>query len=218
MQQVPIAQQRDRLAQMLASFPADNVVDFTANTTSGQPTLASVSSTLGLQLGMTVTGAGIPSATTIIGLSSSSPQVTLSNNATATADTVALVAENTGGSAEVHLYSAAYAGGLDPTPASFTEATFTGYSEQALGEGSGVYTTSSGGSECDFGDFSWVLNSVPATTNTTYGYWVDYLLNGTRVVAMWEDFPAPKPMAATGNAVVLSIPFTLPNPGAATYP
>jgi sugar lactone lactonase YvrE len=55
----------------------------TANTTTGSPTLSSLSSTSGLTPGYPITGAGIPSGATILSIGTTT--VTLSANATATA-------------------------------------------------------------------------------------------------------------------------------------
>jgi hypothetical protein len=60
----------------------------TGNTTSGSNSIASLSTTTGFTVGMTVTGAGIPAGSVIINISGTT--VTISQNATATATGVAL--------------------------------------------------------------------------------------------------------------------------------
>ena len=90
-----------------------------------------------------------------------------------------------------------------------------------MGAGSGVYSPPDGSAEADYGDFSWVLTTTPAVGNTIYGYWVDYVFPGdgsSRSVAVWEPISPPIPMTANGNAVVLSVPITLPLPSSATFP
>jgi len=63
---------------------------FTGNTTSGSANVASVSSTAGLVAGQTVSGSGIPDATTILSVGTGT--ITLSANATATASGVTITA------------------------------------------------------------------------------------------------------------------------------
>lgn len=65
--------------------------NFTANRTSGSPTLASVSSFTGLQVGQAVSGTGIPASTFITALNPGGGTLTMSHNAssgTATSTTV----------------------------------------------------------------------------------------------------------------------------------
>lgn len=66
-------------------------VTFTGNTTAGNNTITSISSTTGLVVGMTITGSGIPPSTTIAAVGTST--VTISNPATATATGVSLTAQ-----------------------------------------------------------------------------------------------------------------------------
>lgn len=66
-------------------------VSFTGNRTSGSPTLASVSSFTGLQVGQPITGTGIPANTFILSMNVGASTITMSANATsgsATATTV----------------------------------------------------------------------------------------------------------------------------------
>jgi|SRR5579863_1078586 len=219
-QSIPVTEMRRRLSGILANLPANGRIAFTANTASSTA-LASVSSFSGLQLGMTVTGAGIPAGTTIVAMASGADTITLSQAATATATGVALTAFWATSAAEVHLYAAAYAGGDDPVPGDFTEATFDTYAALSLGMAIGPYTNPDGSAEADFGDLSWVLVANPTVGNAQiFGYWVDYIPPGgsTRVVALWENFPSQLPMTEAGNAVVCSIPFTLPDAGTVTLP
>jgi hypothetical protein len=68
-------------------------IQFTANTTSGSNVLASPSITTGLQVGLAISGVGIPSGATIATLT---PTLTLSAAATATATAVALTVAPSG--------------------------------------------------------------------------------------------------------------------------
>lgn len=61
---------------------------FTANTANTSPTLSAVSSFTNLLVGDLISGAGIPSGTTIIALNPGTSQLTMSANATATASAV----------------------------------------------------------------------------------------------------------------------------------
>jgi len=67
---------------------------YTGNTTVGSATVSGLIQTLGLAVGMTVTGAGIPAGTTIRSITAATAttpgSVTLSSNATATASSVVL--------------------------------------------------------------------------------------------------------------------------------
>src|SRR5262249_17376261 len=70
-------------------------VSFTGDTTLGQANVTHVSSFTGLQVGMEVSGAGIPAGATIINLNPTDPTnlvIPLSANASATASQVALAA------------------------------------------------------------------------------------------------------------------------------
>lgn len=222
LQSVPLTEQRRRLSAQLARWPLNSQVAFTGNTTSASATVASVSSLTGLEVGMTVTGAGIPAATTIITITNSGgDSITLSGNATATATGVALTAAWATGTAQIHLYSSAYGGGADPTPASFTEADFDTYTDLTVTTLAGPYSNPDGSAEVDVGLFSWVLTTTPTVGNLIYGYWIDYVPVGggsTRVVACWENLPTPLSMNAAGNAVVLTVPIKLPTPGTVSIP
>lgn len=62
----------------------------TGNTTSGSASVSSLSSTAGLTAGMGITGAGIPTNTTILSINTGASTLVLSANATATASAVSL--------------------------------------------------------------------------------------------------------------------------------
>lgn len=222
LQQVPITEQRRRLSAQLAQWPIDSSISFTGTTTTASASVNPISSIAGLQIGMVVTGLDIPSGTTIIGLSTTAGgTITLSANATTGHATTPLVASFVTSTAQVHLYAAPYGGGADPTPASFTEATFDTYAALDVTLLAGPYSNPDGSAEADLGLFSWVLTATPTTTNLIYGYWVDYFVplgGATRVVSVWENLPTPLPMNAAGNAVVITIPMKLPLPGTVIQP
>lgn len=69
---------------------AINTISVTGNTTNTSTSVASVSSFAGLYVGMSITGAGIPAATTISAMNAGAGTITLSQAATATASGVAL--------------------------------------------------------------------------------------------------------------------------------
>jgi len=218
-QTVPPAEYRRRLTQLENLWFDGQTLTITGNTTSTSPTIASPSTTAGIWPGMKISGAGIPSGTTIVAVSSASGgSITMSADATATATGVTLTTAAASPPAKIHLYAAPYTGGPNPTPSAFTEATFTGYTaiETSALVISPPYTTSTGGAEVDCGVAAWTLATTPTTSNEIYGYWVDYPLptdTSTRVVAFYEPFATIIPMASPGDAVSVSVPFTDPNPG-----
>lgn len=66
-----------------------NAITYTGDTVNTSPTIINVSDTTELYPGAPITGSGIPASTTILTVDSAT-QITISNNATATASTVAL--------------------------------------------------------------------------------------------------------------------------------
>jgi hypothetical protein len=81
-----------RIQSIVTNAPS---VNFTANTTTGNPIIDHVSSLNGLAFGMAISGAGILPGTTIANLDNSDPsnlKITLSQSPTATANTVSLSA------------------------------------------------------------------------------------------------------------------------------
>lgn len=221
-QSIPTSEFRRRLNQQLTGWQLGGAIPFTGTTTIATTDITAPSSLQGLQVGMTITGAGIPANTIITAVDSALHKVTINNAATASAAGVALVANFFGpnSSARVRLYAAPFSGSLDPSPSDFTEATFDTYAYQPVQTYTGPYSNTDGSAEVSLGDYGWVLFANPTISNTIYGYWVEYvdLYSGATVVAFWEDFPSPLPMEEIGNAVVVTIPTTLPDPGAAVTP
>lgn len=74
--------QRSAPSIPLSYVPLTAPANFTANRTSGSPTLASVSSFTGLQVGQAITGTGIPALTFITVLNPGASTLTMSANAT----------------------------------------------------------------------------------------------------------------------------------------
>lgn len=214
------AEYRRRLGSMLKLWPIDQSFTLvgathTSTTVDGLGTIAPI------EVGMTITGAGIPAATTVTAVGPTAGTITISNAATATAAGVTFTFAWVASSAEVHLFAAPFSGPIDPGPSDFTEATFDGYAAITIASFAGPYSLQGGSAEVDFGNFSWVLLATPTVGNTIYGYWVDYLYpagGATRVVSVWEAFPTPLAMNADGDAVVFSLPINLPLPGSVTQP
>jgi hypothetical protein len=221
-QSIPTSEYRRRLAQELSAWRLGPGPSITGTVTSASAIITAPSSVVGVQIGMLATGTAIPAGTHVIAIDSSVPNITLSASASAThaGEPITFSWDATGANAEVHLYAAAYTGGLDPLPSDFTEATFDTYAAQDVTTVNGPYTNADGSGEADFGNFGWVLFANPTIGNTIYGYWVDYEdpVSGVRTVALWEDLPSPLPMEELANAVVVSVPMTLPDPGAAVTP
>lgn len=219
LQSVGISEQRRRLGAMLQLWPIDSSFTLTGNTHT-TTTVDGLSSIAGLQPGMAISGAGIPAGTTIVAVTSAGGgSLTLSAAATATATGVTLTVQWLTSNAKVHLFAAPFAGGLDPAPTDFTEATFDTYTAQTITTFFGPYSNSDGTAEVDFGDIGWVLTVTPTVGNTIYGYWIDYEVpagGATRLVACWETFATPVNMSAAGSGLVFSIPMKLPLPGSAT--
>lgn len=65
-------------------------VSITGDIANTSPTVSNVSSFLGLYVGMSISGTGIPASTTILSMSAGSGTITLSQNATATTPTLAI--------------------------------------------------------------------------------------------------------------------------------
>lgn len=216
MQVIAASEYRRRLAEMLPFIPGVQV-SFKADTTAASPALANLTSVAEIEEGDVVSGPGIPAGTTIIQVGPGNA-ATMSANATASALQVSLTAQRpASGTAEIHLFKAPFAGGPEPTPASFTECDFTTYTFLPMPNPIGPYTQPDGSAQVDFPGLSWVLTADPATPNPqVFGYWVDYVVGGTRVVSFWENFPAPMPMVSAGQAISLSVPTKAPDPGSVT--
>jgi len=219
-QQVGASEQRRRLGSVTSNFTSP--VSVTATIPAVGAVIGGIADTSAVQVGMLVVQASgtpyLPAGPTFV-VSKTSSTVTLSQdptNGSAESYDMYLIG---GGTSYVHLWQSPYVGGLDPLPAGFTEATFTGYTSLAVQTPSATYTTGSGGAESSLGSYSWVLTSTPATVNAAIGgYWVDYIPAGATdpVVSFWEAFAVPLPMSNTGNAINFALPIDLPNPGSAS--
>lgn len=219
-QTVGPAENRRRLRSVLGSLGIDTTIGGTW-TSSGTATVTAVTNVANLRVGMLVTGGGVSPGTTISEIVSST-SIVLSSAATTVGSLIPFSATNapSATTAKIHLYAAPFSGGVDPTPASFTEATFDSYLPLAVTT-TPVFSNPDFSAEADSGDLSWVLIATPTTGNTIYGYWIDYVdpTDGvTVVVAFWEPFAVPLPMNVVGNAVVCSVPFKLPLPGTVSQP
>jgi hypothetical protein len=217
LQGVGPSEYRRRLKEQLVPYITQASITFTGTTTAASPNITAATNLNNLRVGMSVTGPGIPINTHIDQIQLSAATVVLSQNASAPGSGVTFTSAVITSTAKCHLYAAPYAGSNDPTPASFVEATFDTYLPLPL-SGTQIYSNPDGSAESDFGDLSWVLVANPTTANTIYGYWIDYVDPNdgvTVVVSTWESFPTPMPMSAIGNAVILSVPLTAPNPSSA---
>lgn len=76
---------------------------FTANRTSGSPTLASVSSFTNLQVGQAITGTGIPANTFISAINTGGATITMSNNASSGAATATTVTPSSANSVTINV-------------------------------------------------------------------------------------------------------------------
>lgn len=218
-QSVGPSEYRRRLQQFLGPWAGVTQITFTGNTTATN-TITVTANLDNMRVGMTVVGGGFPADTTVTAINFTTSVATLSNPTGATATGVVFTAGGGLANAKCHLFAAPFTGGNDPTPASFTEATFDLYSAKLV-SGTSVYSNPDGSSESDFGDLAWVLLATPTTGNIIYGYWIDYIdpFDGTTVVvSTWESFPSPINMNAVGNAVVISVPLTMPLPASVSVP
>jgi hypothetical protein len=207
---------RRRLRRYLNGWPGPVAVTFTG-TTSAATTITAVTNINNLKIGMLIVGTNIPPATHIVSINSALDQISTDNTLLGVMASVHITAYDTTQNVQVHLAAAAMSPGNDPTPASFTEATFDTYAP-IVPTGTEIFSNPDNSSESDFGDLAWVLTTTPVTGNLIYGYWIDYLdtFDGvTRVVSCWEAFPSPIPMQSAGNAVVFTLPITFPDPGSA---
>lgn len=124
--------------QFLAERALENEgnVNFTANATSGSPYLSSVSTLANLEVGMVVSGTGVPANTSILDLNVASGQILLSNNMTAGATAGSFTASSNiwaSATISVHLLQGAIPLSPDATFSQMTEATYDGYAPQNLG-------------------------------------------------------------------------------------
>jgi hypothetical protein len=188
---------------------------FTADITLGSATLANPSSTLDLSVGDVVSGMGIADGAKITAIDSAAPSVTLDTVAIASGTTVVLSAVPNV-AVTVHLYKSPASPGPEPTPDSFTECDFDGYSSVVFTLYIGPYTSPAGEATYDCEKVSWILSSDPSVSNNVYGYWIDYgdpSSSGPKTVMLWEPFLTPLPMAAAGNGVIIVVPLQMPDPG-----
>lgn len=118
------------LGRAMAGF---SVVNFTGDTTTSSATVASVSSTAGLFVGMSVSGTGIPAGAYIIAIGTTT--ITLSVAATATGTAVALQAGGTPAQEldlTLHLITGTVVQGPAVQWSDLTEATYDGYAAVTL--------------------------------------------------------------------------------------
>ena len=221
LQSVPISEQRVRVQQIANELITPiNAVGFAASTSSPVVTIAA--GTANIPVGALVidltTSSNLVNPAYVI--SKTSTSITLNHNVNAVFSDNLQFFSVTGGSAQIHLFQAPYAGGPDPAVSYFTtiEATFDTYAAQDIVQETPAYTTGTGGGEIALGQYNWTLSATPTVPNQIYGYWVDYLpYTGatTRTVSFWESFGSALNMTQAGNAITLGLPLDQPSPGSA---
>ena len=104
----------------------------------------------------------------------------------------------------LHLYTNNYTPTAADTTASYTEATFTGYSAMPVARATwgAPATNSTGQGEADYPQQTWTVGS----SQTIYGYWIQGVTSGTVVWA--EAFATPRPLQS-GDTFRLTPSFTL---------
>lgn len=212
MQRISMSEYRRALQRNLG--PLGLPVYFLGDTDGSTGVIKNVTDFGGLTVGMTVTGPGIPAASTITAMSLLNDTITISNNTTS-ANTQAVLTAAGVLDLTVHLYQAPAAPGPEPVPSNFTEANFDGYAAIKITQFVGPFTDASGQAVVQSEQLNWLLVFNPLTPNNIYGYWVDYLPNqsGQATVMLWEPFTSPLPMVQAGNAIPLTVPFEMPLPG-----
>jgi len=159
---LPTATKRDILAGVHME-----PMTFTGNTTSGSPTVASLSSTTGFYVGQLISGAGIPAACTIIAITTTT--LTLSANATATATGVTLTSSDNYFCA---LYTQAGATTMNASATVYSttgEVSGTGYTA-----GGFAVTRNASGTSSTSGIADFVDPSIPSVTLTGVDAYVIY--------------------------------------------
>jgi hypothetical protein len=167
-----------------------------------------------LELGMVVSGPGIFAGSTILAMSLLNDTITLSH-ATTSRNTQAVLTAEAPFDLTVHLYRVPASPGPEPTPSGFVEANFDGYAAMSIQQFIGPFTDAAGQAVVQSEQLNWILMTTPIVPNNIYGYWVDYLPNqsGQAIVMLWEAFSTVLPMVQAGQAVPLTVPFEMPNPG-----
>lgn len=212
MQTRPLAALRLFLASILGAIGLPRSFNFAGNTTIGTPGITFGSwPTVPITIGAPLSGVEVPPGTTVLAADKGALTLTMSQNALGTAAATPLVIGNASaaGAPELHLYTATDGPGPNPTPADFTEATFDTYAPLSIPSSTPVFTDPNGNAVTVI-DVNYALAADPVTPNTILGYWIDVDISGTRQVIAWESFPSPKPMTANGDAVVGTVPLSLP--------
>lgn len=176
-----------------------------------------VGSMIGIAIGATITGAGIPANTTLVALNDSANTGVLSQAATATATGVTFTITNPTSAfagldgATVRLYRSTLTPGKGTTLANLVaaEATFDGYAAKTLTMDTGFIN----GAQQAVAESQLLVWTPTAsvTPNTIGGLWSD---DGTGAVIIW---PLPAPVALAGPTTTLKVVATdaYETPGAA---
>lgn len=212
MQVIAASEYRRALQRNLA--PLGVPILFLGDTDGSTAVLQNVVNFNELELNMVVSGPGIQAGSTIQAMSLLNDTITLSKNTTSKNIQAVLTAQAPI-DLTVHLVRLPPSPGPEPTPASFTEANFDGYAPLVIQQYVGPFTDASGQAVVQSEQLNWILMTNPVTPNNIYAYWVDYLPGGSgqATVMLWENFTAPQPMVQAGQAIPLTVPFEMPNPG-----
>lgn len=167
-------------------------------TTSASPDVTAVGSLIGVSVGATVVGTGIPANTTIVAMDDAAHTATLSNNATASG-THNMTVTNPGGElrtqgASFRLFTTNYTPTVNTVLADLTaiEATFDGYAAKTLSMTLGyVDGTSVPYAQSQLLSF---IKTAGVNVNDVTGWWID---DGTNVICAGK-FNVTVPMATTG--------------------
>lgn len=207
------------LQNVAYAFDTNNGLGFTATTVASNPTITIAGTTAAaeLQLGYVVHSSAdsalVGDKIIALAVVSGNTEVTLSGNATASASGVAITFLEQG---MVHLAQAPWTPGPPTTPGSFTEATFDGYLPKHTNwEPKTPYIDPLGNAQVDSDLLAWVLTAAPTVPNVIVGYYVLITLGTSLQVVLYEPLPN-LPMLKAGDAVVISVPLTLPSAGSAS--
>ena len=190
----------------------------TGDTAAGNPGLTSMSGLVGVAIGATVAGTGIPTspAPTVIAASDSAHTVTMSASATGTATGENITFTNPAAvgfpgleGATIRLYKST----LSPSPATTladlvaAECDFTGYAAKTLAVDTG-YIDPTGAAIAESQLLVWVPTDA-VTPNIVGGLWTD---DGTGAMVIWP-LAAPVSLAGPTNTLKVLALDSYPTPG-----
>jgi hypothetical protein len=106
------------------------------------------------------------------------------------------------GNGSIGLIAAPFTPAPTLTLANLTEATFHGYSRQALGNPTATFTGGDGNEYVEFTTAQFLCSDT-VSPNTIYGLFLTF---GNSTTALWatDPFPAPLPMASPANQITIT--------------